>query len=63
LAWNKRIFDAGLDTQPYDKGLDRFMEKFDPELQMTTTIAIESQSLSSAEVFSPWQFSGFNGTA
>jgi hypothetical protein len=25
LAWNKEIFDAGLATQPYDKGFDRFV--------------------------------------
>jgi hypothetical protein len=40
-AWNKEIFDAGLCSQPYDKGLDRFTAKFDPSLPMTATVAIE----------------------
>jgi hypothetical protein len=29
LVWNKETFEAGLRTQPYDKGLDRFVGKFD----------------------------------
>jgi hypothetical protein len=40
-AWNKEIFDAGLATQPYDKGMDRFVGKFDPELPISGVIAIE----------------------
>jgi hypothetical protein len=41
LVWNKKIFDAGLATQPYDKGLDRFTAKFDPRQPMSAVIAIE----------------------
>jgi hypothetical protein len=39
--FNKKIFDAGLRTQPYDKGFDRFVGKFDPEAPLSAVIAIE----------------------
>jgi hypothetical protein len=41
LAWNREIFDRGLITQPYDKGLARFTAKFDLSQPTTATIAIE----------------------
>jgi hypothetical protein len=41
LEWNKKIFDAGLATQPYDKCLDKFTAKFDPGQPMSAVIAIE----------------------
>jgi hypothetical protein len=41
LEWNKRIFDAGLATQPYDKGLEHFTAKLDPNAEMSAVIAIE----------------------
>jgi hypothetical protein len=34
-------FDAGLRTQNYDKGMDRFVGKFDPRIPISATIAIE----------------------
>jgi hypothetical protein len=40
VAWNKRITDAGKRTQNYDKGLDRFVRKFDPDQELVATIAI-----------------------
>jgi hypothetical protein len=33
--------EQGLATQPYDKGLDRFVGKFDPSQPISTVIAIE----------------------
>jgi hypothetical protein len=41
LAYNRKIFDAGLATQSYDKGLDRFTAKFDPNVEMSAVVAIE----------------------
>jgi hypothetical protein len=41
FAWNKEIFDSGLVTQPYGKGLDRFTAKFKPSQLCSATIAIE----------------------
>jgi hypothetical protein len=40
-VWNTRIFEAGLRTQNYDKGCDRFVGKFDPDTQVSAIIAIE----------------------
>jgi hypothetical protein len=40
-VWNKEIFDAGLRTQTYDKGMDRFVRKFDPSQPVSAVIAIE----------------------
>jgi hypothetical protein len=39
-AWNQRIRDAGLKTQNYDKGFERFVRKFYPDQEMESTIAI-----------------------
>jgi hypothetical protein len=40
IAWNQRIADAGRKTQNYDKGLDRFVPKFDPNQELEATVAI-----------------------
>jgi hypothetical protein len=40
VAWNQRIADSGRKTQNYDKGLDRFVRKFDPDQELEATIAI-----------------------
>jgi hypothetical protein len=37
---NQRIFDAGLKTQNYDKGFERFVRKFNPETELEATVAI-----------------------
>jgi hypothetical protein len=37
---NQRISDAGLKTRNYDKGLDRFIRKFDPDVEMSATMGI-----------------------
>jgi hypothetical protein len=42
-AWNQRIGDSGRKTQNYDKGLERFVRKFDPDQEMEATIAIAKQ--------------------
>jgi hypothetical protein len=39
-AYNLRIRDAALKTQNYDKGLDSFVRKFDPEKEMSATMAL-----------------------
>jgi hypothetical protein len=39
-AWNQRLADAARKTQDYDKGLERFVRKFDPDQEMEATIAI-----------------------
>jgi hypothetical protein len=39
--FNQEIFDAGVATQPYDKGLERFVGKFDPSQPISAVIAIE----------------------
>jgi hypothetical protein len=41
-AWNTAILEAGLRTQNYDKGFDRFIRKFNPGVQMSAVMAIES---------------------
>jgi hypothetical protein len=32
LAWNQGIYDAGLKTQNYDTGFERFVRKFGPDV-------------------------------
>jgi hypothetical protein len=39
-AHDLRIRDSALKTQNYGKGLDRFLRKFDPEVEMSATLAI-----------------------
>jgi hypothetical protein len=39
-AWNQQIYDAGLKTQIYDKGFERFVRKISPEVEMSATLAI-----------------------
>jgi hypothetical protein len=39
-AYNQRIRESGLRTQNYDKGLDRFVGKFDPGVEMFATMAV-----------------------
>jgi hypothetical protein len=39
-AWNEQTYEAGLKTQNYDKGLSRFVRKFDPALDLDATFAI-----------------------
>jgi hypothetical protein len=39
-AWNEQIYEAGLKTQNYDKGLGRFVRKFDSDNEMSATFAI-----------------------
>jgi hypothetical protein len=41
-AFNLRVRDSGLKTQNYDKGSDRFVRKFDPEVEMSATMAVYS---------------------
>jgi hypothetical protein len=40
-AWNTAILEAGLRTQNCDKGFDRFIGKFNPDLPMAAVMAIE----------------------
>jgi hypothetical protein len=40
VACNQRIADAGRRTQNYDKGIERFVRKFDPNQDMESTIEI-----------------------
>jgi hypothetical protein len=39
-VWNPAIYEAGLRTQNYDKGFDRFVRKFDPELPTEAVMSI-----------------------
>jgi hypothetical protein len=39
-AWNQQIHDAGLRTQNFDEGFQRFVRKFDPDLEMSATLPI-----------------------
>jgi hypothetical protein len=39
-AWNSEIYEACLKTQNYDKGLDRFVRRFDPNLPAEAIVAI-----------------------
>jgi hypothetical protein len=39
-AWNQRLTDSARKTQNYDKGLERFVHKFDPEEEMEAVIAV-----------------------
>jgi hypothetical protein len=40
-VWNSRIYEAVLHTQNYDKGIERFVGKFDPEIPDQAVISIE----------------------
>jgi hypothetical protein len=42
VAIYQRILNAGLRTQNYDKGLDKFVRKFDPVEEMSATVAVNS---------------------
>jgi hypothetical protein len=42
VAANGSILDAGLRTQNYDKGPDKYVRKFDPEEESSAVVAIES---------------------
>jgi hypothetical protein len=39
LAHNQRIHDSGLKTKNYDKGMNRFIHTFDPDVEMSATVA------------------------
>jgi hypothetical protein len=39
-AFIQRVYDAGLKTQDYDKGCDRFVRKFDSEVEVSAIVAI-----------------------
>jgi hypothetical protein len=39
-AWNERIYEAGLKTQNYDRGLGRLVWKFDSASDLTATFAV-----------------------
>jgi hypothetical protein len=40
IAWNLRILDASLQTQNYDKVLERFIRKFDPTFPTSATVGV-----------------------
>jgi hypothetical protein len=42
VAANGSILDAGLRTQNYDNGFDKYIRKFDPEEESSAVVAIES---------------------
>jgi hypothetical protein len=42
VSINGAVLDAALRTQNYDKGLEKFVRKFNPEVEMTAVVAIES---------------------
>jgi hypothetical protein len=42
VSINGAVLDAALRTQNYDKGLEKFVRKFDPEQEMTAVVANES---------------------
>jgi hypothetical protein len=42
VSTNGAILDAALRTQNYDKGLEKFVRKFDPTEEMSAVVAIES---------------------
>jgi hypothetical protein len=39
-AWNSQIYEAGLKTQNHDKGFERFVRKFNPELATEAVLSI-----------------------
>jgi hypothetical protein len=43
-VWNSRIFEAGLKTQNYDKGIERFVRKFNPESEPEAVLAIVKEA-------------------
>jgi hypothetical protein len=42
VAIHGSILDSGLRTQNYDKGLDKFVRKFDPTESMAATVAVHT---------------------
>jgi hypothetical protein len=44
LAAHKTVLEAGLRTQNYDKGMDKLVRKFDPDEEMSATVAVHSGS-------------------
>jgi hypothetical protein len=44
IVWDQRIFDAGLKVQNYDKGFERFVRKFDPDVRMEAVMSIVKDS-------------------
>jgi hypothetical protein len=42
VAVNLSILEAGLKTQNYDKGIDKFGRKFDPEEELSAAVAIHT---------------------
>jgi hypothetical protein len=42
VAIHSRILEAGLRTQNYDKGLDKFVPKFEPEEAISATVAVQT---------------------
>jgi hypothetical protein len=42
VAAHERILEAGLRTQNYDKGLEKFVRKFDPAEEMSATVSVQS---------------------
>jgi hypothetical protein len=42
LAVHKKVLEAGLRTQNYDKGMDKFVRKFDPDEEMSAFISVQS---------------------
>jgi hypothetical protein len=43
-AFNQRVFDAGLKTQNYDKGFDRFVRKFNQDEEVAAVCALCASS-------------------
>jgi hypothetical protein len=41
-AIHKKVLEAGLRTQNYDKGMDKFVRKFDPDEEMSAVVAVHS---------------------
>jgi hypothetical protein len=41
-AIHKKVLEAGLRTQNYDKGLDKFVRKFHPDEEMSAVVAVHS---------------------
>jgi hypothetical protein len=39
-AWNSQIYESASETQNYDKGFDRFIRKFDPDLPTEAVVSI-----------------------
>jgi hypothetical protein len=41
-AAHRKVLEAGLRTQNYDKGMDRFVRKFNPDEEMSAVVAVHS---------------------